>query len=577
MAPKNPTPACAPTGLAKWIPALHWGPRYEKQFLRADLVAGITLAAYLVPAAIGDASLAGLSPETGLYACLYSGLVFWLFCSSRHTVITVTSAISLLLGSTLGQLADGDSTRFGSLAAATSLMVAAIAFMAWLIKAGAIVRFISEGVMVGFKCGVALYLASTQLPKLCGFHGEHGDFWTNCLHILKSLGETNPASVIVGGIALAVLIAGKIFAPKKPVSLLVVAGGILLASLFNLEVRGVKLLGEVPQGLPRPGLPTVQWSDVNELLPLAFACFLLGAVETAAIGRMFMSKHGSRLNADQEFLALAAANLAAGLGRGLPVSGGMSQSVVNEGAGARTSLSGAFAAVLVLIVVLFFTQLLRALPQPVLAAIVLVAVAGLFKFSALQKYWQSDRLEFVVAMVALLGVLGSGLLHGVMIGAVISLVLLIRRVSRPHVAVLGRLPGTHQFSDLERHPSNERIPGVLILRPESSLIYFNVDHIHDLILNHALAITPLPGLIILDLSNAPFVDLQSTHTLAELADELRKTGTRLQVVDARSSVRERFRTEGVDLRLGGVNRSISLADAVAAFQSNRDQSHDENQ
>jgi len=313
-------------------------------------------------------------------------------------------------------------------------------------------------------------------------------------------------------------------------------------------------------------LPAVEWSDLNELLPLAFACFLLGAVETAAIGRMFMSKHGSRLDADQEFLALATANLASGLGRGLPVSGGMSQSVVNEGAGARTSLSGAFAALLVLIVVLFFTQLLRTLPQPVLAAIVLVAVAGLFKLSALQKYWHSDRPEFVVAMVALLGVLGSGLLHGVMIGAVISLVLLIRRVSRPHIAVLGRLPGSQHFSDLERHPSNERIPGVLILRPESSLIYFNIDHVHDVILNHALTAAPLPGLILLDLSNAPFVDLQSTHTLAELADELQKMGTRLQVVEARSSVRERFRAEGVDLRLGGVNRSVTLADAVAAVE-----------
>jgi SulP family sulfate permease len=573
----GPTGMTNPIGLAKWIPALHWAPRYEWQFLRTDLVAGLTLAAYLVPAAIGDASLAGLSPETGLYACLYSGLVFWLFCSSRHTVITVTSAISLLMGSALGPLASGDSTRFATLAAATSLLVAAIAFLAWLIKAGAIVRFISEGVMVGFKCGVALYLASTQIPKLCGFHGEHGDFWANCLHILRSLSETNPASLVAGGIALAVLIAGKIYLPKKPVSLLVVTGGIILASLFQLETRGVKLLGNVPQGLPRPGLPSVHWSDLNDLLPLAFACFLLGAVETAAIGRMFMSKHGRRLDADQEFLALATANLAAGLGRALPVSGGMSQSVVNEGAGARTPLSGAFAAVLVLVVVLFFSQLLRTLPQPVLAAVVLVAVAGLFNLSALKNYWQSDRTEFVVALVALIGVLGSGLLRGVMIGAVISLVLLIRRVSRPHVAVLGRLPGSQQFSDLERHPSNERIPRVLILRPESSLVYFNIDHVQDLILNRTSTQTPRPELVILDLSNSPFVDLQSTHTLAEMADELSKLGTHLQVVEARSSVRERFRTEGVDQRFGGVDRNITVADAVRTFQFGHEQSNAENQ
>ena len=552
-------------GVLRWIPASRWLPDYQAAWLRGDLVAGVTLAAYLVPAAIGDASLAGLPPEAGLYACLFAGLTFWIFCSSRHTAISVTSAISLLLGSGLGELAAGDSSRFGALAAATALLVAATAFLAWLMKAGAIVRFISEAVMVGFKCGVALYLASTQLPKLCGFHGTHGDFWENCAHILKSVPETNPASLIVGATALAVLLAGKIWLPSKPVSLLVVVSGIVISAWFGLEARGVKLLGDVPQGLPQPGLPSVSWSDLNQLLPLAFACFLLSAVETAAIGRMFTAKHGGRLDADQEFLAVATANLAAGLGHGFPVSGGMSQSVVNEGGGAQTPLSGAFGALLVLVVVLFFSQLLRTLPQPVLAAIVLVAVAGLFNLSALRKFWRSDRPDFVVAAVALLGVLGSGLLRGVMIGAVISLVLLIRRASRPHVALLGRIPGTQHFSDVERHPRNERIPGVLILRPESSLIYFNVDHVHDQILNRTLAESPLPGLVILDLSAAPYVDLQGTSVLAELSDEMAKLGTRIQVVEARSRVRERLRAEGVDAKLGGVSRTMTVVDALAEF------------
>lgn len=554
------------SGIARWIPAFHWLRQYKRQYVRGDVVAGITLAAYLVPAAIRDASLAGLAAETGLYACLFSGLIFWLFCSSRHTVISVTSAISLLLGSSLGELSSGDPSRFGSLAAATALLVAAIAFLAWLVRAGAIVRFISEAVMVGFKCGVALFLASTQLPKLCGFHGEHGDFWENCAHIFRSLNDTNPASLTVGGIALAVLIAGKLFLPNKPVSLLVVAGGIVASSWCGLNARGVELLGDVPQGLPHIGLPEVYWSDLNQLLPLAFACFLLSAVETATIGRMFTAKHGGRLDADQEFLALAASNLVAGLGRGLPVSGGMSQSVVNEGGGARTPLSGAIAAVLVLIVVLFFSHLLQALPKPVLAAVVLVAVAGLFNLSALKTFWKNDRPDFVVAVVALLGVLGSGLLHGVMIGAVISLVLLIRRASRPHVAVLGRINGTHHFSDVERHPSNERIAGVLIVRPEANLVYFNVDHIHDHILKHTLAEKELPGLVILDLSAAPYVDLQSAHTLAELGDELTKLGTRIQVVEARSQVRERLRNAEVDVRLGGISRSMTVADAVEEFK-----------
>jgi sulfate permease, SulP family len=550
------------TRLGHLIPGLAWLQSYHGAWFRGDVVAAITLAAYLLPAALGDASLAGLPPEAGLYACLFSGLVFWLFCSSRHTAITVTSAISLLIGASLGEISGGDTTRFGVLAATTALLVALIAFIAWQVRAGAIVNFISESVMVGFKCGVALCLASTQLPKLFGFHGAHGDFWENSGYFLRHLDETNPAALGIGLTALLVLVAGKLFLKHKPVALFVVIGGILASAAFDLEARGVKLLGEVPQGLPMPGLPAFQWSDLNDLLPLAFACFLLGAVETAAIGRMFGEKHGNRLDANQEFLALAAANLVAGLGRGFPVSGGMSQSLVNEGGGARTPLSGLFAALFILVVVLFFSHLLSALPQPVLAAVVLVAVAGLFKVSTLKKLWRSDRPEFVVAMTALLGVLGAGLLRGVMIGAVISLVQLLRRASQPHVAFLGRIPGTHRFSDRERHPHNELIPGVLIFRPESSLIYFNVEHVREVIVSRVRAESPPPRLIVLDLSAAPLVDLQSAHVLASMAEELKSMGIRFQAVEARSAVRVRFRNEGLDARLGGVDRFTSVADVV---------------
>ena len=557
--PSNPVSA---TGWARWIPAYRWLGSYNRAWLQGDVLASVTLAAYLLPAGLGDASLANLPPEAGLYACLFSGLVYWLFCSARHTVVTITSAISLLIGASLGGIAGGDATRFGALAAGLALLVALIAFIAWLVRAGAVVNFISESVMVGFKCGVALFLASTQLPKLFGFHGKHGSFWENSGYFLSHLAETNSTSLLIGGLALGVLMGGKVFFKNKPVALVVVVGGIVAASAFSLEARGVKLLGNVPQGLPAIGLPAIQWADLNDLLPLAFACFLLGAVETAAIGRMFTAKHGGRFDANQEFLALAASNLAASLGRGFPVSGGMSQSVVNEGGGARTPLSGAFAAVLVLIVVLFFSSLLRTLPQPVLAAVVLVAVASLFKVSTLKQLWRGDRMEFIVAIAAILGVLSSGLLRGVMIGAAISLVQLLRRASHPHVAFLGRIPGTRRFSDRERHTDNELIPGMLLVRPEASLLYFNIEHVCDTILERVRSEASQPKLVLLDLSAAPYVDLQSAHTLAGMADELAAAGVRVQVVEARSSVRDRFRAEGVDMRLGGLNRATSLADMV---------------
>ena len=548
------------------IPALTWLRSYQRSWLQGDLLAGVTLAAYLLPAALGDASLANLPSEAGLYACLFGGLFFWLFCSSRHTVVSVTSAISLLIGASLGEIAGGDTSRFGALAAGTALVVALIAFIAWLIKAGVIVNFISESVMTGFKCGVALFLASTQLPKLFGFHGEHANFWKNTFYFLRHLNETNPASLLVGGIALGILVLGKFFLKNKPVALFVVVGGIIASSAFSLDHHGVKLIGEVPKGLPPIGIPAIHWDDLNELLPLAFACFLLGAVETAAIGRMFTAKHGGRFDANQEFLALAVSNATAGIAHGFPVSGGTSQSVVNEGGGAKTPVSGAVATALILIVVLFFTHLLKALPQPVLAAVVLVAVASLFKLSVLKQLWRGDRVEFTVAIAAILGVMASGLLRGVMIGCVISLVQLLRRASRPHVALLGRIPGTRRFSDRERHENNELIPGIMIFRPESSLIYFNVDHIRESIAERVRAVATPPKLVIVDLSAAPFVDLQSAHTLAGLAQELKAEGIRVQAVEARSSVRERFRSEGLDDKLGGINRFTAVADVVESFQ-----------
>ena len=548
--------------LSKSIPALGWLRSYDRAWLRGDIVAGVTLAAYVLPAALGDASLANLPPEAGLYACLWGGLIYWLFCSARYTTVSVTSAISLLVGASLGGIAGGDVTRFSALAAGTAILVAVIAFAGWLASAGSIVSFISESVMVGFKCGVALFLASTQLPKLFGIHGTHGNFWENSGNFLTHLRDTNSPSLIIGGIALAVLVLGKVLFPNKPVALLVVAGGIAASALLGLEALGVKLLGTVPQGLPAPGVPAIGWADLNNLLPLAIACFLLAAVETAAIGRTFATKYGDALDANQELLALAASNLAAGLGRGFPVSGGMSQSLVNEGGGARTPLSGAFASGIILVVVLFFSHLLAALPQPVLAAIVLLAVTGLFNVSALKHLWRADRAEFLVAMAALAGVLSSGLLRGVLIGAIISMVLVIRRASRPNVALLGRIPGTRRFSDLERHAENERIPGVMVFRPESGLFYFNADHVRDSILHRVTAEASPPRLVVLDLSAAPYVDLHAAQMLGNLAEALKAMGSRVHAVEAHSTVRDRLRAEGVDGQLGGMSRVTSVADAV---------------
>jgi high affinity sulfate transporter 1 len=551
------------------LPGLRLLRHYPKEMLRRDLVAGLVLCAYLLPAGIGDASLAGLPPEAGLYSCLFAGLVFWLFCSSRHTAVTVTSAISLVVGTSLAPLAQGDLPRQAVLAAATALLVAGLALAAWLLNAGSLVSFISETVMTGFKSGVALYLASTQLPKLFGLHGAHGSFWPRLTGFVAHLPETNPAALLLGLSALGLLVLGKLFLPNRPVSLVVLAAGIAAVPLFGLAGRGVALLGEVPQALPVPGLPAVRLADLNDLLPLAMACFLLGAVETAAIGRTFARKHGYRLDNNQELLALAGSNLAAGLGRGMPVSGGMSQSLVNESGGARTPLSGLVAAGLLVVVTLFFAGLLRDLPQPVLAAIVLMAVSGLFKVAELRRLWRFSRAEFAVAMAALIGVLASGLLRGVLIGAVISLVMLLRRAARPRTTELGRVPGTDYYADAERHPENQRDAEVFVFRTEAALVYFNTEHVRDRFLASLDARGPAVKLAVFFLGTCPGVDRAGAELLEELAHEMRRRDIVFRLAEARGSVRETLRRAGFEEHCFPVVANQPVAAVVSAWRGPR--------
>lgn len=547
---------------------LTWVREYRAEWLRPDLVAGLTLAAYLLPAGIGDASLAGLAPEAGLYACLFSGLVFWMFCSSKQTVITVTSALSLLIGASVGDLSAGDPQRHAALAACVTLMVAAIALAAWLVRAGNAIGFFSETVLVGFKAGLALYLASTQLPKLFGFKGTHGDFWERSSYVIAHLGDTHRMSLLVGVVALTVLIAGKLWLKNRPVAFFVVVAGMFAARLMDLDAQGVSLLGEVPQGLPTLGLPAVSRADLNALMPIALAGFVLAAVETSAIGRMFGQKHGNRFDANQELLAIGAGNLAAGLGRGFPVSGGMSQSLVNESAGARTPVSGFIAAVVTLLIVLFASGLLRNLPQPVLAAIVLAAVMGLVDIRALQHIWRFSRAEFGVAIVALFGVLGSGPVNGVLLGAAISIVLLLRQAARPRVIELARVPGTAHFADRLRHPGNESIPAVLVVRCEASLLYFNVQFVRDRLAELLGARQEPVRLIVFYLGAVPGIDLAGAELLADLHATFRARGVELRLADARGEVRDALRRIGFEREYGTLETGQNVDGIVAKWQEN---------
>jgi high affinity sulfate transporter 1 len=526
--------------------AIGWLAAYDRRWFAADVVAGGTLAAYLLPAALGDASLAGLPSEAGLYACLFGGLVFWAFCSSRHTAISVTSAISLLIGVSIGELAGGDAVRFAELASLTAVLVAVLAFAAWAARAGVMVNFISETVLVGFKCGVAFVLSSTQIPKLFGFKGGEGDFWSRAAHIVRHVGETHPTSLLVGLSALAVLVAGKRLLPNKPVALAVVVAGIAATSVFGLAALGVRTVGAVPQGLPPLGLAIPGRDVIRELLPVALACFMLASVETAAIGRMFALKHGYRFDPNREFLAIGSANLFSGLGHGFPISGGLSQSLVNESAGARTPLSGLVSALIILTITLFFSRVLSDLPQPVLAAIVLVAVAGLVHGSVIRRLWRFSREEFAVGALAFLGVLGFGLLEGVLVGAVLSIFLLLRRGSRPQAVELGRVGNTARFANLRNDTGRTRVPGAFVFRVNGALLYFNVEYVRDEFADQLAARQDAVRTAVFFLGTVPQVDLAGADMLIDLKRHLAGRGIDLRLAGARKDVREALVRAGLE-------------------------------
>lgn len=538
---------------------LGWMGRYGALEFRPDVIAGVTLAAYALPSAIADASLAGLPPQSGLYACLFGGLVFWALCSSRHTAVTTTSAISLLVGTSIGELSQGDASRHLALATAAAVLVGLVGIVAWAASAGVIVNFVSETVLAGFKCGIAFVLAGTQVPKLLGFPGGEGSFWERLAHIATHIGHSHPASVALGIAALAVLLAGKAWLPGRPVALAVVAAGIIATSAFDLPARGVRVLGDVPQGLPPLGLPDVSIADINVLVPVAMACFLLGAVESSAIGRMFALKHGYRFDANRELLSLGAANLAAGLGQGFPISGGMSQSLVNESGGARTPISTLVSSVIFLIIAVALSGLLRDLPQPVLAAVVLAAVTALIDVAALHRLWMFSRTEFAIAAVAFAGVLGQGILRGVMFGVMLSILLMLRRASQPNVAELGRIAASPEFGSLADDGNRARVPGVLVVRVDGGLFYFNAERVRDRILELLDERAADARAVVLFLGTVPDIDIAGADMLIEMNHALHRRGVDLRIAGPHGRVREVLERAGFDPSVVHAFRTIDEA------------------
>jgi len=562
--PAEATSGFAPRGLAwlRRLPPGRWLAQYQAAWLPGDLVAGVTLAAYAIPVSLAYATLAGLPPQVGVYGYLLGGLGYALFGSSRQLAVGPTSAISLMVAGTVAQMAGGDVQRYAQIASLAGFTVALLCLLAWALRLSALVKLISDSILVGFKAGAGLTIIMTQLPSLFGVAGGGHNFFERVVLLAGQLGGMSFVVLAIGAIAIALLLLGERWLPGKPVALGVVALAILASTVLGLAAVGVATTGRIPAGLPSFAAPALRLRDVEGIVPLAAGCLLLGYIEGVSAARTFAEKHGYPLNPSQELLGLGAANLAAALGHGYPVAGGLSQTAVNDRAGARTPLALVFASITLALCLLFLTDLLDDLPKAVLAAVVLTAVYSLIDVRALLYMWRVSRLDFYAAVIALAGVLLLGILEGILLAAAASILLLLMRASQPHVAFLGRLPGTSLYSDLERNPQNEPLPGVIAFRPEASLTYVNADVVLEAVLRRLEAAGPGSiRLVVCDLSASPYIDLSGSRALHELHKQAAVREIALRIVGARARVRDLLRADGLAEKIGRFDRVTTL-DAV---------------
>jgi len=549
--------------LKSYITALQWLPSYSKKLFVFDTIAGITLAAYAIPVSLAYATLAGLPPQYGVYGYLLGGLFYALMGTGKQLAVGPTSAISLLIGTTLTGMANGDIQRWVDISSLTAMVFAVMSVLFYILKMSSIINFISETILLGFKAGAAITIGMTQLPKLFGVAGGGQGFFERFVALVQQIPETNIFVLVFGLLAVGLMIAGEKIFPNKPVTILVVVVSIIIFSATNLADFGFKTVGEIPSGLPKFHFPSFNFADLRNVVPLAFACFLLAYIESVSAARALAQKHGYDINARQELLALGIANLATSLGNGYPVSGGLSQSAVNEGAGAKTPMSLVIASLAIAICLLFLTGLLKNLPTVMLACIVLVAIRSLVNFKEFRRLRKVNKFDYMVAMIALVGVVIFGILQGVVIAAVSSLLLIIKAVSTPHIAFLGRIPGTNRYTDFKRHPDNEDLQGILLFRVESSLLYFNVSNVFNAVMDKILASEAHVQVVILDLSTTAYVDSSGARFIRKLYLSLAELGISFRVAEAHSEVRDMLRLEDTEQLLGHISRRDSLHDIVA--------------
>lgn len=510
---------------------------YRRQWFRLDLIAGLTVWAVLVPEALAYATIAGVPPVAGLYAAVPALVLYAAAGSSRHLVVGPMSATAALSAAMIAPLAGGDNARFVGLSVALAVVTGVAGLLAGLIRLGFIASFISEPVLKGFIVGLALTIIIGQVPKLLGVEKGAGNFFVQAWSVVRELGEVDGLTACVGLLSLALVLAVKRWLPLVPGSLLVVLLGITAVALFGLDDRGIDIVGHIDAGLPSVGFPAgVDGQDYLDLIGPAVGVLLIGFAEGLGAAKTYAAKAGYTVDANRELTGLGAANLGAGVCSGMVVNGSLSKTAVNGGAGAKSQVSGLTVAVLTVLTLLFLTGLFEKLPEATLSAVVIAAVIELVDFSslaALYRVWTrrlgsiyglAARADFAAAVAAMFGVLVFDTLPGLIIGISVSMLLLLYRVSEPHVAVLAK-EGT-RWVDISAHPGLTTSDGIIVVRVEAGLFFANADHVRDRI--DAL-VTDTTTMIILDAETSPFIDVSGAQMLEQLRNSLAKKNISFRV------------------------------------------------
>lgn len=569
-----------PAGLRTLLPAWHWLAHYPREYFVGDMLAGFIVAVMLVPQGMAYALLAGLPPEVGLYASILPLIIYGLLGSSRTLAVGPVAIVSLLVATGIAPLAEAGSGAYLQLALALALLVGIIQALMGLVRLGFLVNFLSHPVLAGFTSAAALVIGFSQLKHLLGIPMPRLEFFELLRYAVLHLPETNWVTLALGGGSILILLYFKVVLGQqlqrrglpaqwvlpvtKSAPLVIVVLGTALVWGLQLEQRaGVAIVGDVPVGLPSFTLPTVELALWQQLLPTALVISFVGYMESIAVAKSLASKRRQKVSANQELVALGVANLGAMLTGGYPVTGGFSRSVVNYDAGANSGLASIITAVLIALTVIFLTPVFYFLPQAVLAAIVMVAVAGLVDVKTFRHVWQynkADAASFVVTFVAVLAV---GVENGILFGVAVAMLLFIWRSSRPHVAVVGRLGKSETYRNVLRHQV-QCWPEVVAVRIDESLYFANSKFLEDTVLG-LIADQPEVDHLVLIGTAINFIDASALETLEGLLRQLKDAGVQLHLAAIKGPVLDRLRAIGFVEHLGDQFVHLTTHEAMQAI------------